>query len=334
MDRRRLLPHAGIAMSVAVVLAGCTSPAADVQTPELEARGTVLTTVKPARQDLTNRISLAGKVTINPIFGIMAPEDGEIRYVQGEPSTTPATRPMWVATVWHDGIPRKVMIPKDSTMAGRLMEDRATVTEGMPVVSARHAGYGIVAEIDSAMAYRISGKAASVQGQIKNRPGPFACEPIGTIAALPAGTVPEPPPTEEPDPQATGQPQAGPQPEAPPAGGQGSEPTGLRLVCTAPDDVKLINGASVTLDMITGKAKNALVLPVEAIAGTQGKGKVDVVGKDRTRKTVDVVLGLTDGKVVEIKKGLTGNETVAIPGPNLPAAPEGQPGDQPSGAVG
>jgi hypothetical protein len=321
-------------MSVAVVLAGCTSPADDVQTPELEARGTVLTTVKPTRQDLTNRISLAGKVTINPIFGVMAPEDGEIRYVQREPSATPATRPMWVATVWHDGIPRKVMIPKDSTMAGQLMEDRATVTEGMPVVSARHAGYGIVAEIDSAMAYRISGKAASVQGQIKNGPGPFECEPIGTIAALPAGTVPEPPPTEEPDPQTTGQPKAGPQPEAPPAGVEGSEPTGLRLVCTAPDDIKLINGAAVTLDMVTGKADNVLVLPVEALAGTQGKGKVDVVGKDRTRKTVDVVLGLTDGKVVEIKKGLKGDEDIAIPGPNLPTAAPEAPEGNPSGPVG
>jgi hypothetical protein len=321
-------------MSIVVVLAGCTSPADEVRTPELEARGTVLTTVKPTRQDLTNRISLAGKVTINPVFGITAPKDGEIRYVQREPSTTPATRPMWVATVWDDGEPHKVMIPKDSTMAGRLMEDRATVTEGMPVVSARHAGYGIVADIDSALAYRISGAATSVQGQIKNGPGPFECEPIGTIAALPAGTVPEPPPVETPAPQTSGQPQAGPQPEDPAAGGEGSEPTGLRLVCTAPDDVKLINGASVTLDMITDKADDVLVLPVEAIAGTQGKGKVDVVGADRVRKTVDVVLGLTDGKVVEIKKGLQGDETVAIPGPNLPTAAPGAPEDKPSGAAG
>jgi hypothetical protein len=334
VDRRRLLPRAGVAMSIVVVLAGCTSPADEVRTPELEARGTVLTTVKPTRQDLTNRISLAGKVTINPVFGITAPKDGEIRYVQREPSTTPATRPMWVATVWDDGEPHKVMIPKDSTMAGRLMEDRATVTEGMPVVSARHAGYGIVADIDSALAYRISGAATSVQGQIKNGPGPFECEPIGTIAALPAGTVPEPPPVETPAPQTSGQPQAGPQPEDPAAGGEGSEPTGLRLVCTAPDDVKLINGASVTLDMITDKADDVLVLPVEAIAGTQGKGKVDVVGADRVRKTVDVVLGLTDGKVVEIKKGLKGDETVAIPGPNLPTAAPGAPEDKPSGAAG
>ena len=108
----------------------------------------------------------------------------------------------------------------------------------------------------------------------------------------------------------------------------------LSLVCTAAKGIKLINGAAVTLEMVTDKATDVLVLPVEAIAGAQGRGKVDLVGPDRVRQTVDVVLGLTDGKVVEIKKGLKGDETVAIPGPNLPAAPEGQPGEQPSGAVG
>lgn len=311
--------RAGAALAVtAAGLAGCSASDDEVQTPGLAARGTVLTTVTPTRQDLSNRISLNGKVTINPVFGIVAPSDGEIRYVNRQPSTTPATRPLWVATVWDDGEPNRVEIPKDSTMAGRLMEDRAEVAKGMPVVSARHAGYGIVADVDSALAYRISGAVKTVRGQIKNGPGPFACTTLGTIAALPAGSFPEPA-AEAPDPQTSGEPATPPEPAAPPAP-EGSEATGLRLVCMPPDDVKLINGAAVTLDVITGRAKNALVLPVEAIAGTQGRGKVDLVGPDQTRKTVDVVLGITDGKVVEIKKGLTGDETVAIPGPNLPTA--------------
>ncbi|MEU4216136.1 efflux RND transporter periplasmic adaptor subunit [Actinoplanes sp. NPDC026623] len=323
---RRLLTGTGVSLAV-IALAGCTSSGPGEETPGLEPRGTVLTTVKPTRQDLTNRISLAGKVTINPVFGIVAPKSGELRYLQRPPSTTPYDRETWVATIWRKGKPYSVEIPAGAAMAGRLMEDRADVTAGMPVVSARQIGYGIVADIDSAMAYRISGAAKSVEGQIKNGPGPFKCKPLGTIAALPAGTVPAPPPP-SPTPDATGNaPQ--PEPEAP-AGGEGSEPTGLQLVCTAPSGVKLINGAAVTLNLITGRADNVLVLPVEAIAGTQGKGKVDVVGPDRVRKTVDVVLGLTDGKVVEIKSGLKGTETVAVPGPNLPTA-DARPDDQPSG---
>ena len=330
--RRRLLPHALVGMSIVAALAGCSGSSEKAETPGLEPRGTVLTTVKPTRQDLTNKISLNGKVAINPVYGIVAPADGELRYVQRAPSTTASTQATWVATVWDHGTPHKVLMPRSSILAGRLLEDRSTVTAGMPVISARRSGYAVVADIDSALAYRISGSAKSVRGQIKNGPGPFGCKPLGTIAALPAGTIPEPAPT-TPAPGATGEPE-GP-PEQPPAGGgEGSEPTGLRLVCTAAKGTKLINGAAVTLEMVTDKATDVLVLPVEAIAGTQGKGKVDLVGPDRVRKTVDVTLGLTDGKVVEIKKGLKGDETVAVPGPNLPAAPQGGPEDQPSGAVG
>jgi hypothetical protein len=332
VDGRRLLPGVGVALAM-ITLVGCTSSDSKSQTPELEDRGTVLTTVKPTRQDLTNRISLAGKVTINPVFGIVAPKTGELRYLARPPSTTPFDQETWVATVWRKGKPYSVEIPAGAALAGRLMEDRSDVTAGMPVVSARHIGYGIVADIDSALAYRISGAAKSVQGQIKNGPGPFKCKPLGTIAALPAGTIPEPAPT-TPAPGATGAPTAPPEPEAPSGGGEGTAPTGLQLVCTAPSDIKLINGAAVTLDLVTDRADDVLVLPVEAIAGTQGKGKVDLVGEDRVRKTVDVVLGLTDGKVVEIKKGLKGTETVAIPGPNLPTAAPVPGGDQQSGAPG
>ena len=335
MDARRLLPQALVGVSVVAALAGCSGSSDQAETPELEARGTVLTTVQPSRQDLSNKISLNGKVALNPVYGIVAPADGELRYVQRQPSTTASTQATWVATVWDHGTPHKVLMPKNSILAGRLLDDRSTVTAGMPVISAKRAGYAVVADIDSALAYRISGSAKSVTGQIKNGPGPFACKPLGTIAALPAGTIPEPPtPTATPDGGAVPDSEKESQPQGPNGGGEGSEPTGLRLVCTAKKGIKLINGAAVTLEMVTGKATDVLVLPVEAVAGAQGKGKVDVVGPDRVRKTVDVTLGLTDGKVVEIKKGLKGDETVAIPGPNLPAAPEGQPGDQPSGAAG
>lgn len=333
MDGRRLLPRVLVGMSVMAALAGCSGSAEQAETPGLEPRGTVLTTVKPTRQDLTNKISLNGKVALNPVYGIVAPADGELRYVQRQPSKTASTQAMWVATVWEHGTPHKVLMPKNSILAGRLLDDRATVTTGMPVISAKRAGYAVVADIDSALAYRISGSAKSVQGQIKNGPGPFPCKPLGTIAALPAGTIPDPPPA-SPKPGASGEPKT--EPEQPENGGSdGSEPTGLRLVCTAGKGIKLINGAAVTLELVTDKVSDALVLPVEAVAGAQGKGKVDLVGPDRVRKTVDVVLGISDGKVVQIKKGLKGGETVAVPGPNIPAAPEGQnPEENPNGSVG
>jgi hypothetical protein len=310
----------GLAVVVAAATA-CSSSGAETTNPELAPRGTALTTAKPTRQDLTNKVSLTGKVTMNPVFGIVAPIAGQVRFMDvKEPTSTPtvATR---VGSVWADGAPTWFEVPAGATFAGRLVDDKSTVTAGMPVASAKLAGYGITADIDSAQAYKISDGAATVQAQIKNGPGPFPCAVLGTIAALPAGTVPAPPPAKTEttgNPPATGDPRA----DKPPAdtGGQKSEQTGLRLVCTAPGDVKLINGAAATLEVVTEKATNAMVVPVEAVAGGQGKGKVEVVKSDGGKLITDVVLGLTDGKVVEIKSGLTGDETLSVPGPNLPPA--------------
>lgn len=303
--------------------AACTTPEQRSETPQLAPRDTVFTTVQPTRQDVTNQISLSGRVMLNPVFGVVAPVDGQVRYLDVKAPTSTPTKPTRVATVWAKGKAHHVSIPAGAVFAGRLMDDRSTVTAGMPIASARHIGYGIVAEIGGDQAYRISESLGSVQAQIHNGPGPFPCSVLGTIAALPPGTIPDPPAPLEPAqpveptgmPLRPGPPMPDPRDEIEP-----SEATGLRVVCTAPPDVKLINGATATLEVVTARVANALVLPVEAVAGMHGNGKVDVVRPDGTRETRDVVLGLTDGKVVEIKSGLTGDETIAVPGPNLPPA--------------
>jgi hypothetical protein len=315
-----------IAMGTAVVAvlltaaASCTGPRQDPVSPDLAPRGTTLTTAKATRQDLTSRLSLAGKVTLNPVFGIVAPIAGQVRYVDVATTNGTPTKPTKVANIWVGSKSTKVEVPAGATFSGRLVDDKSTVTAGLPIISAKHIGYGIVADIDGTQAYRVSDSLTSVQAQVSNGPGPFTCNVLGTIAALPAGTVPEPPPAANPP---AGGSTVGPPVVRDPSLGNppaGSEPTGLRLVCTAPADVKLISGATATIEVVTARASNVLTLPVEAVAGTQGSGKVDVLQPDGSRKSTDVVLGLTDGKVVEIKSGLTGDETVAVPGPNLPAA--------------
>ncbi|GAA0599673.1 hypothetical protein GCM10010174_14120 [Kutzneria viridogrisea] len=327
----RVLLRCAVFVLAGGVLVACSEAKPDQSVPELAQRGKAVTTAKPVRQDLANKVSLTGKVALDPVFGLVAPVDGQIRYLDvKQPESTPTTATR-VANIWASGVPHPVEVPAGATFAGRLVEDKSTVTAGMPIASAKRAGYGVVAELDGAQAYRISSATASVQAQIKDGPGPFPCTALGTIAALPGGTMPEPPaPPQAPAPPTT--PGRAPITLPPPAGSKAptakpSEPTGLRLVCTAPEDVKLINGAAVTLEVVTERAQNALVVPVEAVAGTQGKGKVDVVAADGHRETREVVLGLTDGKVVEVKSGLTGEETLGVPGPNLPAAPQnGQPG--------
>lgn len=336
MSKRVLIRLAG-AVLCAAAASSCSASGEEQVSPELAPRGTAMTTVQPTRQDLTNSISLSGTVTMNPVFGLVAPVAGQVRFLSlEEPEATPA-EPFRVGSVWRDGEPHWFEAPAGSTFAGRLVDDRATVTAGMPVASAELAGYGIVAEIDSEQAYQIVGGLASVRAQIENGPGPFPCKALGTIAALPEGTVPAPePPAEEeqerqPLPPGAVAPPPAEEVDQPDPAGDGSSSTGLRLVCTAPGKVKLINGAAVTLDVVTQRSPNALVVPVEAVAGGQGNGQVEVVEPDGGRKIVDVVLGLTDGKVVEIKSGLTGTETLSVPGPDLPPAPPAS-GEDPRGS--
>jgi hypothetical protein len=326
--------HAGVLLSVIALVTACTTSEATEPPPGLAERGTVMTTVTPTRQDLTNSVSLSGAVTMNPVFGLVAPVAGQMRYLDVKPATATPTKPTRIGAVWANGKPTHIEVPAGATFAGRLVDDKSTVTAGMPVASAKLAGYGIVAEIKSDKAYQIADGLTGVTAQIKNGPGPFPCAVLGTIAALPAGTIPAPPPADPPaqegvNPGATGapaQPPAASQEE--PQSEEGSSASGLRLVCTAPGDTKLINGAAVTLKIVTQTATNALVVPVEAVAGGQGKGTVEVVKDDGSTRLVEVALGLTDGKVIEIKSGLTGNEKLSVPGPNLPPAPDA---DQPSG---
>jgi hypothetical protein len=316
---RRILP----VLAVISLLAGCTAPKANDPPPGLADRGTQVTTAKPTRQDLTNKVSLSGKVALNPTFGIVAPIDGEVRYLDVKAPTSTPTKPTKVANIWVSGKSTPVEVPAGAVFSGRLVDDRSKVTAGMPIVSARQTGYGIVADIDGAQAYQVSDQLQSVQAQIKSGPGPFPCTVLGTLAALPGGTIPEPKaPAVNPSSSAPAvvQPTQGP-PQQP------SEATGMRLVCIGPADAKLINGAAATVEIVTAKATGVLVLPVEAVAGSQGKGKVEVVKDDQTKEIREVQLGLTDGKVIEIKSGLTEAETVSVPGPSIPAAKgDGQPG--------
>jgi hypothetical protein len=306
--------------------AACSAGAPAPEPPGLAARDTTMTTVKPARQNLDNQVSLAGKVALDPVFGVASPGDGQIRYLDvKQPDATP-TKPTAVANIWAGGKATPVDVPAGATFSGRLVDDKSTVTGGMPVASAKFAGYGIVADLDGAQAYRIASAPGTVQAQIKDGPGPFPCTVLGAIAALPAGTAAPQPPAQQQSPQtkSSGAPpfaNAGPSQQGQQQEQPHSDPTGLRLVCTPPAGVKLINGVSATLQVVTATAQNALTLPVEAVAGSQGTGKVDVVVNGR-RQTRDVTLGLTDGKVIEIKSGLNGDETIAVPGPNLPAPPQ------------
>ncbi|WP_026425444.1 hypothetical protein [Actinokineospora inagensis] len=326
-----------LAVTAVTAVAGCSASTAGPPTPGLAERGTTMTTATLTRMDLTAKVSLKGKVALNPVFGLAAPVDGQIRYVEVKDTPGTPAKPTRAGSVWVKGKSTPVDVPAGSTFAGRLVDDKTNVTAGTPVVSAKYGGYALVADIDGGQAYALADGLGVVRAQIKSGPGPFDCSVLGTTAALPPGTIPAPPAPQVPAQQVPVDPgQANPpvpqqQPQAPEQQQDGrtpSESTGMRLVCVPPAGVRMINGADATLEVTTARAKDALVAPVEAVAGRESAGKVDVLDANGARQTKDVVLGLTDGQFIEVKSGLTGTETLAVPGPSLPPAqqPNGGPG--------
>ncbi len=316
-----------LALTATVVLlgaAGCASDSEDVVTPGLADRGTTMTTVQPTRQDLVDRLSLNGEVVINPVFGIVAPTDGEVHYYNVPwPKSTP-TKPVRAANVWLNGNKTQVDVPAGATFAGRLARDYSTVVAGMPILSARWVGYAIVAQIEPEDAYRVADNLSTVRAQITNGPGPFDCTVLGTVAALPGGHIPEPAPF-IPDPKDPPEVQAQKQADYErvaianePYRPTPSEATAMRIVCLPPAGTRLINGVDATVEVVSASSENALVLPGAAVAGRHGTGRVTVVLPDGSTQEREVGLGLTDGKYIEIISGLTENDTVAVPGPNIP----------------
>ena len=108
---------------VTVTVAACSPSGPEQANPELAPRGTTMTKVKPTKQDLTTKLSISGKVEMNPTFGLVAPVDGQVRFFDvPAPNGTP-TKPIRVANVWKDGAPNYVEIPAGATFGGRLVDD-------------------------------------------------------------------------------------------------------------------------------------------------------------------------------------------------------------------
>jgi hypothetical protein len=184
-----------IVLGVALVaVTSCSTSAPTKEPPGMAPRGTQMTTAKPSRQDLTNKVSLSGKVAINPVFGLVSPVGGQIRYLDVKtPEKTPV-KPTKVANVFVSGKANAVEVPAGAVFSGRLVDDKATVTAGMPIVSAKHVGYGVVADIKGEQAYKLSETLSSIMDAPDPRSSWHSCAVMqsssGAQQAMPATSSP------------------------------------------------------------------------------------------------------------------------------------------------
>jgi hypothetical protein len=69
-------------------------------------------------------------------------------------------------------------------------------------------------------------------------------------------------------------------------------------------------GMTADITIVTASATNVLTIPAEALRGTAGNYRVQVMGADGTPTLTAVEVGLVTSTTAEIKSGLTEGETV------------------------
>lgn len=87
--------------------------------------------------------------------------------------------------------------------------------------------------------------------------------------------------------------------------------------CAIPADQTVFAGLPATMDLALGQVDDALVIPVTAVQGGAGTGKVWVdAGDGGEPEEREVALGVNDGSMVEVTDGLAEGDSIRqfVPG--------------------
>lgn len=180
------------------------------------------------------------------------------------------------------GAASPVKLPPGVVLDGVTVAPSSNVPVNHPVARAHTAGFGLVATLAPATLYRMYQTPRAAQGQIDEGPGPFSCS-LGDPVPRPA--------SEE----------------------------GATLTCVVPPAVPVFSGLTGVVSVVTGAQNDAVLLPLEAIAGDATAGTVLVLAPSRQPEERRVGLGISDGSRIAVTSGLRAGETVRIPGPDLGA---------------
>jgi hypothetical protein len=177
----------------------------------------------------------------------------------------------------------ELALPPGLELTRALIRPGRHVPQNFPLAQAQAAGFALVAQLSESAAVRLYSVPVQATGQIKDGPGPFAC-PL-------ADRVPHQLST--------------------------SDGVSLSLTCLVPPDLTVFAGMPALMAVVTASAKDVVLLPIEAVAGSTQHGRVWLVDTGGNRRLQDVQLGITDGIQIEIRSGVRPGDSVLVPAPDL-----------------
>ncbi|GLY06709.1 hypothetical protein [Actinoplanes sp. NBRC 101535] len=242
-------------------------------------------TATVVQRPITSVMSLAGTVVANPEFDAVAPVAGKFTAVRGLTGIVKAGTVLgWVKP---DGKAVPVTTPVAATVGDTLVVDGASVPAGLPLTHLKTTGFGIRGTVSGVLKYRLYTLATDATAQIEKGPGPFSCPVLGGPVS---GTGDD---------------------------GEAAGAADLTVTCAAPKKLRLFPGLTAQVAIKTGQVKNALAVPVGAVAGSAETGRVAVRLAGGNLEVRDVTLGINDGSFVQITKGLVAGDVVSLQPPAL-----------------
>jgi macrolide-specific efflux system membrane fusion protein len=240
-------------------------------------------TVRVVRQDVTEVVALQATVVATPTFTVAATRRGTLRQSATARPGTRLSGGQGLGSVDAE----VVRTPVPGTFRRWLVPQGATIVPGLPIAEVTYAGFGEVADLPPADAYRILSGRLTARADVTDGPGPFDCP----ILQAPSGAR---------------------------SAGDDHGPT---VICAIPLGVRVFDGLAGTVAVASGQAHDVPVLPTTAVSGTVQQGEVTLVEPDGRTRRRQVRLGVTDGSVVEIVAGLREGDTVLERAPTLLDAP-------------
>lgn len=236
-------------------------------------------TVEVIRRDIAAVLVLDAVTTPLPEFVVPAPVNGHLQQVDGLAVDDQIEAGQQIAQIGS----QEVKAPVAASFSGWLAPDGTNVTAGVPLAGLRYGGFGLVATLPPADAYRLLEGELSAAGSILYGPSGFEC-PILQRPSL------------SPDPSSE------------------SSPT---IICAIPREIRAYPDIVGQVAVRSGFVADVLSLPTTAVSGGADQGEVSVVAADGTVTIQKVELGVTDGAIVEIVSGLEEGMMVLADPPQL-----------------
>jgi hypothetical protein len=167
-------------------------------------------------------------------------------------------------------------LDRDRTL---LVPSGAPVVPGLPLAQATYSGYALVAPVAGGNLLKLRQVPDSAKAQINGSGKPFDCKLLDSRPSL------------------------------------NSDGTSF-VGCIVPAGQDVVNGLTGIVALRFPTVANALVLPVEAVAGTIGSASVFLKSAKGIREQ-EITVGATDGISIVVTGGLSEGDRVAIPSPSL-----------------